>query len=137
MIRQPPGSTHTCTLFPYTTLFRSPYWFEVDGALFLSDKGDVTARIEAEYDLRLTQKLILQPAAELNFAAPDVPALGVGSGLSPAELGLRLRYHFVPEFAPYIGVNYERAFVATADFRRSRAQKVGGWTVSIGRRCGS
>src|SRR3546814_8771927 len=125
MIRRPPRSTRTDALFPYTTLFRSrhyfragrdrsyavlgvqglaPYWFEVDGALFLSDKGDVTARIEAEYDLRLTQKLILQPAAELNFAAQDVPELGVGSGLSTAELGLRLRYQFVPEFAPYIGV---------------------------------
>src|SRR3546814_3276778 len=132
MIRQPPGSTHTCTLFPYTTLFRSPYWFEVDGALFLSDKGDVTARIEAEYDLRLTQKLILQPAAELNVAAQDVPELGVGSGLSTAELGLRLRYQFVPEFAPYIGVNYERDFGDTADFRRARDEKVGGWNFLIG-----
>src|SRR3546814_16362671 len=105
----------------------APYWFEVDGALFLSDKGDVTARIEAEYDLRLTHKLILQPAAELNFAAQDVPALGVGSGLSTAELGLRLRYHFVPQFAPYIAVKYERDFGATADFRRSRGAQVGGW----------
>src|SRR3546814_16325978 len=57
----------------------APYWFEVDGALFLSDKGDVTARFEAEYDQRLTQKLILQPAAELNFSAQDVPELGLRS----------------------------------------------------------
>src|SRR3546814_1034506 len=98
MIRRPPRSTRTDALFPYTTLFRSrhdfrtgpdrsyavlgvqglaPYWFEVDGALFLSDKGDVTARFEAEYDQRLTQKLILQPAAELNFSAQDVPELGI------------------------------------------------------------
>src|SRR3546814_7088570 len=26
MIRRPPRSTRTDTLFPYTTLFRSPYW---------------------------------------------------------------------------------------------------------------
>lgn len=110
----------------------APYWFEVDGALFLSDKGDVTARVEAEYDLRLTQKLILQPAAELNFAAQDVPELGIGSGLSTAELGLRLRYQFVPEFAPYVGVNYERAFGGTADFRRTRDEKSGGWQFLIG-----
>src|SRR3546814_9168030 len=94
--------------------------------------SDLTARIEAEYDLRLTQKLILQPAAELNFAAQDVPELGVGSGLSTAELGLRLRYQFVPEFAPYIGVNYERDFGDTADFRRARDEKVGGWNFLIG-----
>ena len=110
----------------------APYWFEVDGALFLSDKGNVTARVEAEYDLRLTQKLILQPAAELNFAAQDVPELDVGSGLSTAELGLRLRYQFVPEFAPYVGVNYERAFGDTADFRRTRDEKSGGWQFLIG-----
>ena len=110
----------------------APYWFEVDGALFLSDKGDVTARFEAEYDQRLTQKLILQPAAELNFSAQDVPELGIGSGLSTAELGLRLRYQFVPEFAPYVGVKYERAFGDTADFRRAQGEKAGGWKFLIG-----
>ncbi|ATP19053.1 MULTISPECIES: copper resistance protein B [Pseudomonadota] len=110
----------------------APYWFEIDSALFLSDKGDVTARIEAEYDQRLTQKLILQPTAELNFSAQDVPELGIGSGLSTAELGLRLRYQFVPEFAPYIGVKYERAFGDTADFRRARAESRGGWNFLIG-----
>lgn len=112
----------------------APYWFEVDGALFLSDKGDVTARVEAEYDLRLTQKLILQPAAELHFAAQDVPDLGIGSGLSSAELGLRLRYQFVPEFAPYAGLHYTRAFGDTADFRRTRGENTGGWQFLVGLR---
>lgn len=110
----------------------APYWFEMGGALFLSNRGDVTARIEAEYDQRLTQKLILQPAAEFNFSAQDVPELGIGSGLSSAELGLRLRYQFVPEFAPYVGVQYERAFGDTADFRRAQDEKAGGWNVLIG-----
>ena len=106
----------------------APYWFEMGGALFLSDKGDVTARIEAEYDQRLTRKLILQPAVELNFSAQDVPELGLGSGLSTAELGLRLRYQFVP----YVGVEYERAFGNTADFWRARDEKTGGWNFLIG-----
>jgi copper resistance protein B len=110
----------------------APYWFEVDGALFLSDKGDVTARIEAEYDLRLTQKLILQPAAEFNLSAQHVPELGIGSGLSTTEVGLRLRYQFVPEFAPYIGVKYERAYGDTADFRRAQDEKTGGWKFLVG-----
>lgn len=108
------------------------YWFEVDGALFLSDKGDLTARFEAEYDQRITQKLILQPAVEFDLAAQDVPEIGVGSGLSTAEIGLRLRYEFVPELAPYIGLEYERAFGDTADFRRAAAEDVGGWSLLLG-----
>lgn len=96
----------------------APYWFEVEGALFLSNKGDLHARIEASYDQRITQKLIAQPAIELNFAAQHVPAIGVGSGLSDAELGLRLRYEFVREFAPYVGVSIERTFGDTARYAR-------------------
>src|SRR3546814_205030 len=86
----------------------------------------------SDLDQRLTQKLILQPAAELNFSAQDVPELGIGSGLSTAELGLRLRYQFVPEFAPYVGVKYARAFGDTADFRRAQGEKAGGWKFLIG-----
>ena len=103
----------------------APYWFEIDGALFLSNKGDLTARFEAEYDQRITQKLILQPSIEFDLAAQDVPELGIGAGLSTAEVGLRLRYEFVPEFAPYIGVEYERAFGNTADFARAAGEKAG------------
>ena len=110
----------------------APYWFEVEGQLFVSTRGDAHARLEASYDQRITQRLILQPAMEVNIAAQDVPELGIGSGLSTAELGLRLRYQFVPEFAPYIGVKYERAFGDTADFRRARAESRGGWNFLIG-----
>lgn len=110
----------------------APYWFEIDSSLFLSDKGDVTARIEAEYDLRLTQKLILQPAAEINFSAQDVPELGIGAGVSDVELGVRLRYQFVPEFAPYIGASYEHGFGKTADYRRAEGDKAGSWNILIG-----
>jgi len=112
----------------------APYWFEVDGALFLSGKGDLSARFEAEYDQRITQQLILQPRVELDLAAQDVPELGIGAGLSKAEAGLRLRYEFVPEFAPYIGVNYERAFGDTADFTRAEGEDVGGWSFVLGLR---
>ena len=110
----------------------APYWFEVDGALFLSNKGDLTARFEAEYDQRITQKLILQPRAELNLAAQNVPELGIGAGLSTAEAGLRLRYEIVPEFAPYIGVEYERAFGRTRRFLREEGDKAGGWSLLTG-----
>lgn len=112
----------------------APYWFEVDAAAFLSDKGDLTARLETEYDQRITQALILQPRLEFDLSAQDVPELGIGSGLSTAELGLRLRYEFKPQFAPYVGVEYERAFGETADFRRAEGEDVGGWSLLVGLR---
>ena len=110
----------------------TPYWIEVDAAAFLSDKGDITARVKAEHDVRITQKLILQPRAELDFALQDVPRRQMGSGLSAAELGLRLRYQFVPQFAPYVGVNYERAFGDTRRFRRAHGDDNGGWSLVTG-----
>ncbi len=106
----------------------APYWFDVGATLFVSDKGDVHARIEASYDQRITQRLILQPQAELNFSAQDVPAIGVGSGLSDIELGLRLRYEIAREFAPYVGINWERRFGRSADYTRragERASSIG------------
>jgi len=109
----------------------APYWFEVDGALFLSDRGDLSARFEGEYDLRITQRLILQPRLELDFALQDDAAILIGSGLSTTEAGLRLRYE-IPEFAPYIGVQYGRAFSDTARFRRAAGEDVGGWSLLLG-----
>lgn len=97
----------------------APYFFELDAATFLSEKGDLTARIEAEYDQRITQRLIAQPRIELNLSAQDVPELGLGSGFTSLQAGLRLRYEIVREFAPYIGVEWQRDFGDTADFRRS------------------
>lgn len=97
----------------------APYWFEVGAAMFVSNKGDVSARVEGSYDLRLTQKLILEPRGEVNVAADDDRAIGRGAGLTDVEVGLRLRYAFVPEFAPYIGVNWERKLGETADLARA------------------
>lgn len=96
----------------------APYWFELDGALFLSDEGDFSARLEAEYEFRLTQRLILQPRIELNAAFSGDEHIGVGSGLSTVEAGLRLRYEIKREFAPYVGVSWSRSFGQTKDFQR-------------------
>lgn len=97
----------------------APYWFEVDAAAFLSDEGEVTGRIEAEYDQRITQRLILQPRAELNLSAEDIPELGIGAGASSIEAGVRLRYEIRREFAPYIGIEWEGRFGQTKDFARA------------------
>jgi copper resistance protein B len=96
----------------------APYFFDVDAAAFLSDEGDMSARIEAEYEWLLTQRLIAKPFVELNAAVQDVPELGVGSGLSDVELGLRLRYEIMREVAPYVGVSWECKVGPTADLAR-------------------
>lgn len=84
-----------------------PYILEIDATAFVSQKGDMTARMEVEYDHRLTQKLILQPRAEINLSAQDILELRVGSGIDSIEAGLRLRYETTPEFAPYLGIEQE------------------------------
>ena len=100
----------------------APYMFEVDAALFLSHRGDVTARIEGELDQRITQRLILQPRAEIALSAQDIPLLGIGAGLDKAELGLRLRYEFSREFAPYVGVEQSWKAGKSADYVRAKGE---------------
>lgn len=112
----------------------APYWFEIDAAAFLSEKGDLTARFEAEYDQRITNRMILQPRVEFDLAAQEVPELGVGAGLSTIEAGLRLRYEIKREFAPYVGVQYERRIGDTADFAGAAGEDVGGWAFLVGLR---
>jgi copper resistance protein B len=110
----------------------APYWLEVDGAFFLSERGDLSARFMGQYDQRITQRLILQPRVDLDLSLQDVPEIRIGSGISSAEAGLRLRYEIVPEFAPYLGVHYGRSFGDTARFRRAAGEDVGGWTFLMG-----
>ncbi len=110
----------------------APGFFDVEGALFLSNKGDLLGRLEGYYDQRITQRLILQPRAEVNLAAQDVPEIGIGSGISNIELGLRLRYEIKREFAPYIGISYDRQLGDSARFSRAEGEDVGGASVVVG-----
>lgn len=100
----------------------APYMFEVDAALFVSHRGDVTARIEAEIDQRITQRLILQPRIEANLAAQDIALLGIDAGLDQIEAGVRLRYEIRREFAPYIGIEQSWRTGRSADFARARGE---------------
>ena len=100
----------------------APYWFKVNAAGFVSNKGEVRARLEASYDQRLTQSLILQPRVEANIAFQDIRAIGVGSGLTDFEAGLRLRYEIEQEIAPYIGVEWRKQTGATARFSRAAVE---------------
>lgn len=100
----------------------APYRFEVDAALFLSHRGDLTAQIEAEVDQRVTQRLIVQPRIEANLAAQDVPELRIGAGLDRIEIGARLRYEIAREFAPYVGIEQAWRTGTSADFARLRGE---------------
>ena len=110
----------------------APGFFDVEGALFLSSKGDVLGRVEGYYDQRITQRLILQPRLEAEFAAQDVPEDRIGSGLSDLELGLRLRYEVKREFAPYIGVSYERRVGRSARFAREDGEDASSTSLVLG-----
>lgn len=84
----------------------------------------MSARLEAEYELLLTQRLIAQPRLEVNVAAQEVKKFGVGKGFNDVELGLRLRYEIRRQFAPYIGVSWTRLLGDTADLARQEGSQV-------------
>ncbi len=102
----------------------APYLFEVDGALFIGESGQLSARLDAEYEYPLSQKLVLYPEIEFNIFSKDDSAVGTGKGLSDLELGLRLRYEISREFAPFIGINWEKKYGNTADFSRAEGEDI-------------
>lgn len=103
----------------------APYWFELEPALFLSEDGDLSARITGTYEMLISQRLILRPRFEVNLAASQVREFGVGSGLNDLQLGFRLRYEFRREVAPYIGVIWQRQFGNTANLTRAAGGDLG------------
>ena len=102
----------------------APYGFDIEATGYVGAGGRTAARFKAEYELLITQRLILQPEFEANLYGKPDPAWRLGSGLSDASLGLRLRYEIRREFAPYIGVVWQRVFGGTAGFRRAENQSV-------------
>lgn len=100
----------------------APYWFEVDATAYVSEDGDVSAGLEVEYDLLLTQRLIVQPRLETSLAVQEVEEYGVGQGFNDITLGLRLRYEIRREFAPYIGVSWTRKLGETADLAEKEGE---------------
>ncbi|MEQ9142999.1 MAG: copper resistance protein B [Parvibaculaceae bacterium] len=112
----------------------APYFFEVDASVFLSDEGDVSFRGEAEYELLLTQKLILAPYAEANVFAQDVSEQDVGAGLSSLDAGIKLRYEIEREFAPYVDFNYVGLFGDTKSIAESNGTDANDFTIRLGLR---
>ena len=97
----------------------APYWFEVDATAYAGEGGRTALGLEVEYELLLTQRLVLQPRIETEFYGKDDPARGIGNGWSSSAVGLRLRYEFRREFAPYVGVEWTRKHGETADIARN------------------
>jgi len=102
----------------------APYWFEVEATAYVGTGGRTHARVEAEYELLVTNRLILQPLVEVELYGKSDPARGRGKGLSTLETGLRLRYEVHRQFAPYVGLTWQRRFFGTADFARAAGEEV-------------
>lgn len=100
----------------------APYWFELEATAYVGEAGRTAARLEAEYELLLTNRLVLQPKLELDWYGRDDAQAGIGSGLSSAEAGFRLRYEIRREVAPYLGYVWERKYGTTADFARAEGE---------------
>jgi copper resistance protein B len=101
----------------------APYFFEVDGNLFISEAGNISANLEAEYDMPITQRLWAQPRIATSVAVQEVPEWGVGSGWNNIQLGLRFRYEIKREMAPYIGISWNRKLGETADFAQLESEQ--------------
>jgi len=115
-----PGAPQTWAAFGLQGM--ALYNFEAEATAFLGENGQSAVRFEGDYDILLTNRLILQPTAELNVYGKNDPQRGIGSGLANTEAGLRLRYEIRREFAPYIGVTWNRTYGHTADYAREEGE---------------
>ena len=112
----------------------APYWFNIEATAYVGDQGRTAARFKSEYELLFTQRLILQPEAEVNLYGKPDPARRIGSGLSDLDIGLRLRYEIRRELAPYIGVTWRKLFAGTADQARAAGEGTSDVQVALGLR---
>lgn len=110
----------------------APYWFELQATLYIGAGGRTFARLETEYEFLLSNRLVLQPLLEIDVYGTRDDARGIGAGVSSADAGLRLRYEFRREFAPYVGITWDRRFFGTADAARAAGETVGGARLAVG-----
>lgn len=102
----------------------APGLFELDTQAFISQKGEVSGRLNAFYDVLLTNRFVLQPRFDINISAQRVPELSTGRGFTDFELSARLRYEFTREFAPYVGVSWERKVGETAAIAKRDGEQI-------------
>ncbi|HEU4619764.1 MAG TPA: copper resistance protein B [Gammaproteobacteria bacterium] len=100
----------------------APYRFEIRATGYVGEGGKTAARVQTEYELLMTNRLVLQPRVELNWYGEADPGRGIGSGLSDTDIGLRLRYEIRREIAPYLGVTRESKHGRTADLAKAAGE---------------
>jgi copper resistance protein B len=127
-----PSPSHTWAAIGIQGL--APQFVDVQATAFIGQAGHLAARLEVEYELLLTQRLVLQPLVELSLSAMEDADRGIGTGLSTGEVGFRFRYELRRELAPYAGIVWHRKLFGTADFARERNEDVGGWHLVSGLR---
>ncbi len=110
----------------------APYWFEIDSTLFIGESNQVGLRFAAEYEWMITQRWVLSPELGFNLHSKDVEATGTGSGLSDMQIGLRIRYEIKREFAPYIGINWNKKFGKTASYAEAEGEEIDSSQVVLG-----
>ncbi len=110
----------------------APYWFETDLTAYIGEHGDSALSLEVEYEWLLTQRLVLQPRIEMNFYGQHDEENALGSGLTDTAAGVRLRYEFSRQFAPYVGIERSRRFGDTADYARAAGEHSGETLALIG-----
>lgn len=111
----------------------APQWFEIDADLLLSESGDLSARLDTEYELLLTNYLVLIASAKSTFAFAADTKIGSGAGINNVEAGLRLSYDLIERnVSPYIGVVYENLFADTANFARAASEEKESWLFVAG-----
>jgi len=110
----------------------APYYFTVSATAYASDTGHYAAKLQAADEIHFTQKLILQPQAELNAYTRSDPGRRVGSGLSDLDAGLRLRYEISRKFAPYVGLTWEKRFAQTARLVQAAGERADDLRFTVG-----
>jgi copper resistance protein B len=119
-----PGPAQTWAAFGVQGL--APYWFDIEATGYIGASGRTHARFEIEYELLVTNRLVLQPLFEAELVGKSDPERGVGAGLSTTDLGFRLRYEIRREFAPYLGITWSNKWGKTADFAAAAGEDTGG-----------
>ena len=109
-----------------------PYLLETELHAFIGFKGDVSIRFKQSFDIRLTNRFVLQPLLETDFYLTDVPERLVGSGFSTLETGVQARYEISRKFAPTLAVVYESKLGKSARLARAEGEDAGGWSVRAG-----
>lgn len=100
----------------------APFMFEIDTNIRISDRGEVLLDLEAEYDIYLTQRWVIQPRMDASYSFNEIKGLGIGPGFPGIGLGARLRYEIRRQIAPYIGLTWSTMTGGSRDMAREEAQ---------------